>query len=87
MASSSVHLSAMLTIPYGTEYIIVIPVFNVKSGWDALKVATSKVVKADLIACIKHKRDFICIFSSKSRPETKFPVYKSSSGREETKKI
>ena len=79
--ASSAHLSAMLTIPYGTEFIIVIPVFNVKSGWDALKVATSKVVKADLIACIKHRRDFICIFSSKSRPETKFPVYKSSSGR------
>ena len=83
--ASSVYLSAMLTIPFRAEYIIVIPVFNVKSGWDALKVATSKVVKADLIACIKHRRDFICIFSSKLKPETKFPVYKSSSGREEIK--
>ena len=83
MASNSVHLSAMLTIPFRAEYIIVIPVFNVKSGWDALKVATSKVVgvRADLIACIKHRRDFICVFSSKLKPETKFPVYKSSSGR------
>jgi len=75
----------MLTIPFRAEYIIVIPVFNVKSGWDALKVATSKVVKADLIACIKYRRDFICVFSSKLKPETKFPVYKSSSGREEIK--
>lgn len=79
--------STFFVVPYHREYLVIVPVFNVKDGWSAAKIADKKIGShhTKLITCVPYKNDYICVFSSDVELRTKFPVYRvSSESKKET---
>jgi len=65
------------------EFVVIVPVFSITDAWKAAKIANAKahLNNAKLVSCVPFRNDYICIFSSSTKPQTNFPVYKASSER------